>query len=212
MIHPPSGWYFIFGHSPHTTSYAQVRSNVPASGAFFLLATRKRVSRIEEAQLITFPILLQLIGNILLDRSCILSDRIYIIPSAPKLSVSVCKFHIPVLLKYHQAAFSFQIPHESRNRVFWWYAQKQMDVIRTDLSFDDLDPLPLHSVLMISRMSSRFSSKKTFLRYLGANTIWYLQFHFVCAKLFVSVFCSGIYCPPNVYFGVTGRSRFYYTH
>ena len=24
------------------------------------------------------------------------------------------------------------------------------------------------------------------------NTTWYLQFHFVCAKLFVTLFCSGI--------------------
>lgn len=25
LIHPHSGWFFLFGHSPNTTSYAQVR-------------------------------------------------------------------------------------------------------------------------------------------------------------------------------------------
>ncbi len=25
IIHPHSGWFFLFGHSPNTTSYAQVR-------------------------------------------------------------------------------------------------------------------------------------------------------------------------------------------
>ena len=46
-------------------------------------------------------------------------------------------------------------------------------------------PFHSHNFLNISRISARFSSKNTLRRYLGANTIWYLQFYFVCAKLFV---------------------------
>ena len=53
-------------------------------------------------------------------------------------------------------------------------------------------PFHWHNVLNISRISILFSSKKTFLRNFGANTIWYLQFHFVCAKLLVALFCSVI--------------------
>ena len=57
MIHPHSGWFFRFGHSPNTTSCAQVRSKWPASRACLLLATRKRVSRVKQTQLVTFLIL-----------------------------------------------------------------------------------------------------------------------------------------------------------
>jgi len=46
-IHPPSGWFFIFGHSPNITSHAQVRLLLACQPRAGLLATRKRVSRIE---------------------------------------------------------------------------------------------------------------------------------------------------------------------
>ena len=48
-------------------------------------------------------------------------------------------------------------------------------------------PFHWHNWRNISRISMRFSSKNTFRLYFGANTIWYLQFHFVCAKLLVSM-------------------------
>ena len=48
-------------------------------------------------------------------------------------------------------------------------------------------PFHWHNCRSISRISKRFSSKNTFLLYFGANTMWYLQFHFVCAKLLVSM-------------------------
>ncbi len=35
-------------------------------------------------------------------------------------------------------------------------------------------------------MSERNFPYITFRRYFGANTMWYLQFHFVCDKLFTS--------------------------
>ena len=48
-------------------------------------------------------------------------------------------------------------------------------------------PFHWHNVRNIYRISKRFSSKNTFRRYFGANTIWYLQFHFVCAKLLLAL-------------------------
>ena len=67
-------------------------------------------------------------------------------------------------------------------------------------------PFHLHNVRSISLISCLLSSKNTFLRYFGANTMWYLQFHFVCAKLFpvkISFFIN----PPFVLLVATGRSQ-----
>ena len=43
-----------------------------------------------------------------------------------------------------------------------------------------------HSYRRIFSTASRFPWWNTFLRSFGANTIWYLQFHFVSDKLFPS--------------------------
>ena len=48
-------------------------------------------------------------------------------------------------------------------------------------------PFHWHNCRNISRISNRFSQKNTFHLYFGANTIWYLQFQLVCAKLLLSV-------------------------
>ena len=66
-----------------------------------LLATHKWVSRVKQAQLILFPVLLQLISYVLLNRLGVLSYGIDIIPFAPKFSIPVGKFHISILLEYH---------------------------------------------------------------------------------------------------------------
>ena len=57
-IHPPSGWFFLFGHSPDTTSGAQVRFLLACQPRAGLLATRERVPWIEETELVHLPILL----------------------------------------------------------------------------------------------------------------------------------------------------------
>ena len=108
-----------------------------------LLATRKRVSRIEYAQLICFSIAFQLICNIFLYRFCVLPYRVYVISFAPKFAISVCKFHISPFLKYDCCTLSFQIPHKSRNAHFWWQRYKNMYVIRTYFSFDYFYAFPL---------------------------------------------------------------------
>ena len=56
-IHRRSRWYFIFGHSPHTTGVPTHWHIVPAS-THWLLATRKRVAWVEKTKLIRFLILL----------------------------------------------------------------------------------------------------------------------------------------------------------
>ena len=47
-------------------------------------------------------------------------------------------------------------------------------------------PFHLHSSRSIAPISSAHSPKNAFRRYFGANTTWYLQFHFVCDKLCTS--------------------------
>lgn len=47
-IHPRSGWFYFFGHSPNTTSCTQVCLLLACQPCEGLLATRKRVSRIEQ--------------------------------------------------------------------------------------------------------------------------------------------------------------------
>ena len=46
-------------------------------------------------------------------------------------------------------------------------------------------PLYRHNVLMISCKLSLYWLYITFRLYFGENTMWYLQIHFVCARLFV---------------------------
>ena len=62
-------------------------------------------------------------------------------------------------------------------------------------------PFHWHNFLSISRISNLFSSKNTFRLYLGANTMWYLQFHFVCAKLFTMLSCYCIMISSDCVFG-----------
>ena len=106
IIHPHSGWFFFFGHSPNTTSHAQVRLLLACQPRVGLLATRERVSRVKQCQLVTLLILLQLVGYITFYCCSVLSDSIHIVSLTPKLAVSVCKLHVPILLKYHHTTFS----------------------------------------------------------------------------------------------------------
>ena len=46
-IHPHSGWFFCFGHSPNVKGSAQVRFLLACQPRTGLLATRKRVLRVK---------------------------------------------------------------------------------------------------------------------------------------------------------------------
>ena len=96
-IQPHSKCFFLFGHSPNTTSYAQVRFYWPASYVWnCLLPVNGSPGSIDPSpdptlagSLITFYF------------CCVLSYRIGIVSLAPKLSVLVCKLYISMLLNYH---------------------------------------------------------------------------------------------------------------
>jgi len=60
-----------------------------------------------------------------------------------------------------------------------WSGQASASIIST--------PLNSHSFLSIIPISILIFPYITCRLYFGANTIWYLQFHFVCAKLWLSV-------------------------
>ena len=61
-------------------------------------------------------------------------------------------------------------------------------------------PFHWHNFRNISLISNRFSSKNTFRLYFGAKTMWYLQFHDVCAKILLSMVSFFIDNPPFVFF------------
>ena len=71
-------------------------------------------------------------------------------------------------------------------------------------------PFHWQSWRSISRISNLFSAKNTFRLYFGANTIWYLQFHFVCAKLLLSMVTFFIDKSSKYVLGSTGRSNLLY--
>ena len=72
-------------------------------------------------------------------------------------------------------------------------------------------PFHCHNWRSISRISNRFSAKNTFRLYFGANTIWYLQFQLVCAKLLLSMLTFFIdKSSKYVFFVLTGRSNLLY--
>ncbi len=48
-IHPHSGWYFIFGHSPNTTGLRTSAQKIGLPAMQLLLATLKRVVRVKDA-------------------------------------------------------------------------------------------------------------------------------------------------------------------
>ena len=46
---------------------------------------------------------------------------------------------------------------------------------------------------MMSLISARHSPYRTFFRYFGINTMWYVQSHFVCAELSSCIFLSPVF-------------------
>ena len=80
----------------------------------------------------------------------VLAHGICTISLAPKFTDSVCKLYIPPFLKDLQCAFSFQIPHKSRNVYFGRDALQLMNVLRTYFSLCHLHSLPFDIVASIS--------------------------------------------------------------
>jgi len=82
-------------------------------------------------------VLFQLIFDVLCNRLFIPPNCIYVLPSAPEVTIPVFVFQIGVSVEYHQTAFPFEIPHELRYTQTGWNAHQHMDMIRARLCFYD---------------------------------------------------------------------------
>ena len=97
-------------------------------------------------------------------------------------------FIFPHFWKINSVLFPFRYPINPETLILgriltnicMWSGHTSPSIIST--------PFHWHNCLNISLIAWRFSSKNTFRLYFGANTMWYLQFHFVCARLFVFIF------------------------
>ena len=109
-IHPRSGWFFLFGHSPKRNRQRTSASYVGLPAMQLLFTTHKWVPWVKYAQLITLLVILQLICYVFLYGFCVFPHGVNVISLTPKFAVSVCKFHIAPFLEYHQQLFPFKYP------------------------------------------------------------------------------------------------------
>lgn len=119
-----------------------------------------------------------LVLDVLLDCILVQANRAHIVFSYPKAPVSTYSappFRVPV--KQHQRAFAFQISHYLCYRVFRWYPYAQVDVVRTYIPSTIAIFFFDSNVLATSITTLRHSPYKTFLRYFGIHTMWYVQSH-----------------------------------
>ena len=77
---------------------------------------------------------------------------------------------VPETSRKHQAALSFQDPHEPRYAIFGGISISMWMWSRHTSASIILIPFQLHSVLRMLPISLLFSPKNTFLLYFGANT------------------------------------------
>ena len=75
--------------NPPTAKISQAAAKAAVFLCLGVLATRKRVYVLFETQLITHNIFLQLVPYVLLYRFFISTDRIYVVPPAPKMSIAI---------------------------------------------------------------------------------------------------------------------------
>ena len=115
----------------------------PSRGLFLclgILATRERVHKLFEAQLVCNLILLQLLSDVLLNALFVFTYRIHEIPSCPEMPISVLVLQIRMSVENHQATFPFQIPHHIRDAILGRKTYQHVDVVGTRLCFDNLNP------------------------------------------------------------------------
>lgn len=88
--------------------------------------------------------------------------RVHIVPTAPEFPVPVFIFLLRELLVQHQAAFSFQLPHETCYCYLWRYLDQHVDVVQAYLCFDNLDPFPIAQRPQNASNFSSFLSEEHF--------------------------------------------------
>ena len=102
---------------------------------FLVLFSCKRIHSLKQTHLVARNILLQLVTDILLNPLLILSYSINIVPSAPKVPVTILVLQVCVSVKYHQTALSFQVTHYLCNTLLRRYRQKHMNMVGTRFCF-----------------------------------------------------------------------------
>lgn len=139
-----------------------------------LLTTRKQVHHLSERHLVAYLVFFQLVLYVLCYSLCILSNCIHIVASSlfPYLN-----FRFPCLSWNITLLFPFRYPMKLHMLIFGGISTNMCTWSGQISAIDSLSIFPI---------STRYFCSNIFLLYFGANTIWYLQFHVVCAKLLLS--------------------------
>ena len=114
--------------------------------------------------------------------------RVHVVPTAPEFPVPVLVFQFRILFVNHQAAFPFEVPHETRYCYLWRYLYEHMHMIRTYLCFDNLDPSSSYTASSeFLPTSLRFSLRRIlFFGTLAQRRYDICNSNVVCVKLFMS--------------------------
>ena len=154
-----------------TALLLQAAAKAACSYAFVFLPPHKRVNIFLETDLACRNIFLQLILDVFLYRFFISTDRIHIISSAPKMSVTVFVLQIRYLSKIIRLLFPFKYPINCATLILggmltnmcMWSGHASASRISTLFCS--------HSFLRIWPMSALIFPYISFLRYFGANTM-----------------------------------------
>ena len=188
--HAWNAWFTLVLQAPDTGLRLKAHWRVwqPNLFGLLVLATRKRVNILFQGYLIVCYILGQLIANVLLYRFLILSYRVYIVPSYRKcrLPYLYFKFACPSNIIRELLPFIYPIKFATlicggiSTNICIWSGYAFASIIFTFFCS--------HNCRRFFPMSAFICPYIICLQYFGANTIWYLQFHLECDKLWLSSF------------------------
>ena len=99
----------------------------------------------------------------------------------------------------HHRDLPLQHPHHLGYCIFRWYPYADVYVVYADRSPTSSSLYISSSRFMTFLISALHSPYKTFLRYFGINTMWYVQSHFVCAELSSCIFVSCVLSEMRCY-------------
>ena len=135
--------FFLCGQSPMLLACAsRCASTVCQPREFCHLLPVNGFLEVPHRQLFSRLIFFQLAPDVLLYLFRIFPCRVYVVPSAPELPVSILIFQFRILFVNHQAALPFQIPHKTRYAYLRRYLQEHMHMIRAHLNFYNFHVLP----------------------------------------------------------------------
>ena len=76
----------------------------------------------------------------------IFSRGVHTISSTPETSIAILVLQVSVPLMDHEAAFSFQVSHETRHTHLWRYFNEHVYMVGTYFRFDDFNLFPFTKV------------------------------------------------------------------